>query len=156
MAELKARLRTDLTAAMKGRQTTVVATLRMALAAVTTEEVSGKVAKELSDDDVLKVIAREVKKRNEAAEAFAGAGRKEQAEAELAEAEVLKGYLPAQLDDAELSDLVAQAVAEVEAQAGEKPGPKQMGQVMKLANAKIAGRADGGRVAAVVKAKLLV
>jgi uncharacterized protein YqeY len=93
MAELKEKLRTDLTAAMKGRQTTVVATLRMALAAVTTEEVAGKVARELSDDEVLKVLSREVKKRNEAAEAFAGAGRKEQADAELAEAEVLKSYL---------------------------------------------------------------
>jgi uncharacterized protein YqeY len=155
MAELKEKLRTDLTAAMKGRQPTVVATLRMALAAVTTEEVAGKVARELSDDEVLKVLSREVKKRNEAAEAFAGAGRKEQADAELAEAEVLKTYLPAQLSDDELVDIVAQAVAEVAAQSGEQPGPKQMGQVMKAANAKVAGRADGGRVAAVVKAKLL-
>ena len=155
MAELKEKLRTDLTAAMKGRQTTVVATLRMALAAVTTEEVAGKVARELSDDEVLKVLSREVKKRNEAAEAFAGVGRKEQADAELAEAEVLKTYLPAQLSDDELADLVAQAIAEVAAQAGEQPGQKQMGQVMKAANAKVAGRAEGGRVAAVVKAKLL-
>jgi uncharacterized protein YqeY len=155
MAELKAKLRTDLTAAMKGRQTTVVATLRMALAAVTTEEVAGKVARELSDEEVLKVLTREVKKRNEAAEAFAGAGRKEQADAEMAEAEVLKSYLPAQLSDDELADLVTQAIAEVAAQAGEQPGQKQMGQVMKAANAKVAGRAEGGRVAAIVKAKLL-
>ena len=155
MAELKAKLRTDLTAAMKGRQTTVVATLRMALAAVTTEEVAGKVARELSDEEVLKVLTREVKKRNEAAEAFAGAGRKEQADAEMAEAEVLKSYLPAQLSDDELADIVAQAVADVAEQAGEQPGQKQMGQVMKAANAKVAGRAEGGRVAAIVKAKLL-
>lgn len=155
MAELKAKLRTDLTAAMKGRQTTVVATLRMALAAVTTEEVAGKVARELSDEEVLKVLTREVKKRNEAAEAFAGAGRKEQADAEMAEAEVLKSYLPAQLSDDELADLVTQAIAEVAAQSGEQPGQKQMGQVMKAANAKVAGRAEGGRVAAIVKAKLL-
>jgi uncharacterized protein YqeY len=155
MAELKEKLRTDLTAAMKGRQTTVVATLRMALAAVTTEEVAGKVARELSDDEVLKVLSREVKKRNEAAEAFAGAGRKEQADAELAEAEVLKSYLPAQLADDELADIVAQAIAEVAAASGEQPGQKQMGQVMKAANAKVAGRAEGGRVAAIVKAKLL-
>jgi uncharacterized protein len=154
MAELKEKLRSDLTAAMKGRQTTVVATLRMALAAVTTEEVAGKVARELSDEEVLKVLTREVKKRNEAAEAFAGAGRKEQADAELAEAEVLKSYLPAQLSDEELADVVAQALAELAKQTGEQPGQKQMGQVMKLANAKIAGRAEGGRVAAAVKAKL--
>ncbi|MFC0429527.1 GatB/YqeY domain-containing protein [Kutzneria buriramensis] len=155
MAELKAKLRTDLTAAMKARETTVVGTLRMALAAVTNEEVAGKVARELSDDEVLKVLTREVKKRNEAAEAFAGAGRKEQADAELAEAEVLKSYLPAQLSDEELAEIVAQAVAEVAAQSGEQPGQKQMGQVMKAANAKVAGRAEGGRVAAAVKAKLL-
>lgn len=155
MAELKAKLRTDLTAAMKARETTVVGTLRMALAAVTNEEVAGKVARELSDDEVLKVLTREVKKRNEAAEAFAGAGRKEQADAELAEAEVLKSYLPAQLSDEELADIVAQAVADVAAQSGEQPGQKQMGQVMKAANAKVAGRAEGGRVAAAVKAKLL-
>jgi len=155
MAELKEKLRSDLTAAMKGRQTTVVATLRMALAAVTTEEVAGKVARELSNEEVLKVLSREVKKRNEAAEAFAGAGRAEQADAELAEAEVLKAYLPAQLSDAELADLVTQAIAEVAGQSGEQPGQKQMGQVMKAANAKVAGRAEGGRVAAVVKAKLL-
>ena len=155
MAELKEKLRSDLTAAMKGRQTTVVATLRMALAAVTTEEVAGKVARELSDEEVLKVLTREVKKRNEAAEAFAGAGRKEQADAELAEAEVLKSYLPAQLSDDELADVVGHAIAQVADQLGEQPGQKQMGQVMKLANAKVAGRAEGGRVAAVVKAKLL-
>ena len=155
MAELKEKLRSDLTAAMKGRQTTVVATLRMALAAVTHEEVAGKVARDLSDDEVLKVLSREVKKRNEAAEAFAGAGRAEQADAELAEAEVLKSYLPAQLSDDELADIVTQAIADVAAQAGEQPGQKQMGQVMKAANAKVAGRADGGRVAAIVKAKLL-
>ncbi|MEV6607213.1 GatB/YqeY domain-containing protein [Kutzneria sp. NPDC051319] len=155
MAELKEKLRSDLTAAMKGRQTTVVATLRMALAAVTVEEVAGKTARELSNDEVLKVLSREVKKRNEAAEAFAGAGRREQADAELAEAEVLKSYLPAQLSDEELTDLVTQAIDEVAAQAGEQPGQKQMGQVMKAANAKVAGRAEGGRVAAIVKAKLL-
>jgi len=155
MAELKEKLRSDLTAAMKGRQTTVVATLRMALAAVTTEEVAGKVARDLSNEEVLKVLSREVKKRNEAAEAFAGAGRAEQADAELAEAEVLKAYLPAQLSDDELADLVARAIAEVTSQSGEQPGQKQMGQVMKAANAKVAGRAEGGRVAAIVKAKLL-
>ncbi|MBV8933297.1 MAG: GatB/YqeY domain-containing protein [Kutzneria sp.] len=154
MAELKARLRADLTTAMKNREATRMATLRMTLAAVTTEEVAGKVARELSDDDVLKVIIREVKKRHEAAEAFTGAGRGAQAEAELAEAEVLKAYLPAQLSDAELTGLVADAVAEVEAGTGDKPGLKQMGQVMKLVTAKAAGRAEGGRLAAAVRAAL--
>ncbi|RKT52092.1 GatB/YqeY domain-containing protein [Saccharothrix australiensis] len=154
MAELKARLQADLTTAIKNRETVRAGALRMALAAITTEEVSGKSARELSDDEVLKVITREVKKRREAAEAFAGAGRAEQAELERSESAVLEGYLPAQLDDAELAALVDAAVAEVAAQLGEQPGQRQMGQVMKAVNAKVAGRAEGGRVAAAVKAKL--
>lgn len=154
MAELKDKLRADLSAAMKQRDTLVTGTLRMALAAVGTEEVSGKQARELTDEEVLRVLTKEVKKRDESAEAFAGAGRKEQAAAERAEAEVLRRYLPAQLGDDELADLVRQAVSEVAEALGEQPGPKQMGQVMKAANAKIAGRAEGGRVASVVKATL--
>lgn len=154
VSELKDRLRADLTAAMKSRDATKLATLRMAVAAVQTEEVAGKTARELSDDEVRKVLTREVRKRKEAAEAFTGAGRPERAAAELAEAEVLSGYLPAQLDDGELSELVCQAIAEVTTSLGERPGPRQMGQVMKAANAKIAGRAEGGRVAALVKASL--
>jgi uncharacterized protein YqeY len=154
MAELKNRLQADLTAAMKGREKTRTASLRMALAAITTEEVAGDSARELTDEEVLKVLARELKKRKEAAEAFGNAGRAESAQAELDEAEVLAAYLPKQLDDAELADLVDGAVAEVTEQLGSAPGPKQMGQVMKAANTKVAGRADGGRVAAAVKAKL--
>ena len=154
MTELKARLRADLTTAMKNRDNTTVATLRMALAAISTEEVSGDAAHELSDEQVQKVLAREMRKRKEAAEAFAGAGRPEQAASERAEADVLAGYLPQQLEDAELNDLVAQALAEVTEQLGEKPGMRQMGQVMKAANAKIAGRAEGARVAAAVKAAI--
>ncbi|MGO1055634.1 GatB/YqeY domain-containing protein [Crossiella sp. CA198] len=155
MAELKAKLQADLAAAMKQKETVTVASLRMALAAISTEEVAGKTAKELTDDEVRRVLARELKKRKEAAEAFGGAGRAEQAAAELAEGEVLSAYLPAQLSDEELAGLVSQAVTELTAQLGEKPGPKQLGQVMKAANAKVAGRADGGRVAALVKATLL-
>ncbi|WP_433267426.1 GatB/YqeY domain-containing protein [Actinosynnema sp. CS-041913] len=154
MAELKARLQADLTAAIKNRETVRAGALRMTLAAITTEEVSGKTARELADDEVLKVITREVKKRREASEAFAGAGRAEQAELEQAESKVLEAYLPKQLDDAELGALVDAAVAEVAGQLGEQPGQRQMGQVMKLVNAKVAGRAEGGRVAAAVKAKL--
>ena len=155
MAELKARLQADLTAAIKSRETVRAGALRMTLAALTTEEVSGKSARELSDDEVLKVITREVKKRKEAAEAFAGAGRTEQAELEQAESKVLEAYLPAQLDDAELATLVDAAIAQVAEQLGEKPGQRQMGQVMKVVNSQVAGRADGGRVAAAVKAKLV-
>ena len=154
MAELKARLQADLTTAIKARESTRMAALRMALAALTTEEVAGDVARELSDDEVQKVLTREVKKRKEAAEAFAGGGRAERAQAELDESEVLTGYLPEQLTDDELETIVAGAVAEVTTQLGEAPGQRQMGQVMKAANAKIAGRAEGGRVAASVRAKL--
>ena len=154
MADLKARLRTDLAAAIKSRETTRRAALRMALASITTEEVAGDTARELSDAEVEKVLTREVKKRREAAEAFAGAGRAEQAQAERDEAAILTDYLPKQLSDDELSALVAAVVSEVTEQLGEAPGQRQMGQVMKAANAKVAGRAEGGRVAAAVKARL--
>jgi uncharacterized protein len=146
---LKAQLRTDLTTAMKARDELRSATLRMTLAAITTEEVAGKVARELSDDEVLKVIGRELKKRKEAAEAFAGAGRAEQAAREEAEGGVLTAYLPAQLSDDELQVLVDAAVAETGAE-----GPRGMGAVMKVLTPRVAGRADGSRVAAAVKAKL--
>ena len=146
---LKAQLRTDLTTAMKARDELRSATIRMTLAAITNEEVAGKVARELSDDEVLKVIGREVKKRKEAAEAFAGAGRAEQAAREEAEGEVLTAYLPAQLSDEELQVLVDAAVAETGAE-----GPRGMGAVMKVLTPRVVGRADGSRVAAAVKAKL--
>jgi uncharacterized protein len=146
---LKAQLRTDLTSAMKARDELRSATIRMALSAITTEEVAGKVARELSDDEVLKILGREVKKRKEAAEAFAGAGRAEQAAREVAEGEVLTAYLPAQLSDEELQGLVDAAVAETGAE-----GPRAMGAVMKVLTPRVAGRADGSRISAAVKAKL--
>lgn len=155
VAELKARLRADLTAAMKARQTVTVGTLRMALAAITNEEVAGSSARELTDAEVVQVLAREVRKRKEAAEAFAGAGRVEQAEAEHAEGELLATYLPEQLNDAELDELVSEAVAEVTEQLGEQPGQRQMGQVMRAARARVGDRAEGGRIAAAVKARLV-
>ncbi|MGP4115225.1 GatB/YqeY domain-containing protein [Streptomyces sp. 4N509B] len=152
MTTLKDRLQQDLTAAIKGRDELRSATLRMTLAAITTEEVAGKAARELSDDEVTKVITREAKKRREAAEAFAKGGRAEQAERERAEGEVLAEYLPTQLSDEELDGLVAEAVAEARAQGAE--GPRAMGAVMKLVGPKVAGRAEGGRVAAAVKKAL--
>jgi hypothetical protein len=149
MTALKETLRTDLTAAMKGRDELVTATLRMALTAVGNEEVAGKQARTLSDAEVVQVLTREAKKRREAAEAFENGGRPEQAAREKAEGEVLARYLPAQLTDEELTALVAEAVAETGAE-----GPKGMGLVMKALNPKIAGRAEGGRVAAAVKSAL--
>lgn len=151
MAELKQRLRSDLTTAIKAKDEPVMATLRMALAAISTEEVAGKSARELSDDEVLRVLTREAKKRREAAEAFAAAGRTELAEREQLEGEVLARYLPTQLGDPELAAIAREAVDEAAAQLGERPGQRQMGQVMKLATAKVAGRADGSRVAAAVR-----
>lgn len=149
MTMLKEKLKADLSVAMKARDEVRTRTLRMALTALTNEEVSGKQARELSDDEVVKVLQREAKKRREAAEAFDGAGRTEQAEAERAEGVVLDEYLPAQLSDEELTALVADAIAETGA-----TGPKSMGQVMKAVTPKVAGRADGRRVSGEVKRQL--
>jgi uncharacterized protein len=149
MTMLKEKLRTDLSVAMKARDEVRTRTLRMALTAVTNEEVSGKQARVLSDDEVVKVLQREAKKRREAAEAFSDAGRTEQAEAELAEGVVLDEYLPKQLDDEELTRIVAEAIAETGAE-----GPRAMGQVMKVVTPKVAGRADGRRVSGEAKRQL--
>ncbi|GAA5076468.1 GatB/YqeY domain-containing protein [Thermocatellispora tengchongensis] len=149
MSALKDKLKADLSASMKSRDEVRTRTIRMALAAISTEEVSGKAARELSDDEVIKVLTKEAKKRREAAEAFAGAGRAEQAQAELDEQAVLEEYLPAQLSDEELAALVDEAIAESGAE-----GPRAMGQVMKVLNPKVAGRAEGGRVAQAVRARL--
>ena len=154
MSTLKAQLRSDLTAAMKARDELVKATLRMTLTAIGNAEVAGTEARELDDAEVLKVIAKEAKKRAESAEAFTAAGRDELAAQERAEGEVLARYLPTQLTDDELAAIARTAVEETAADLGEQPGPRQMGQVMKRANAAAAGRADGGRVAAAVKALL--
>jgi uncharacterized protein len=152
MAALKDQLRSDLTQAMRDRDELRTATLRMALTSVTTEEVSGAEARELSDDEVLKVLGREAKKRREAAEAFDDAGRTELADRERAEGQVLDGYLPTQLGDDELAALVAAAVATVRASG--QDGPRAMGAVMKVLQPQVNGRADGGRVAAAVRAEL--
>ena len=149
MPELKARLHADLNTAMKARDELTTATLRMALTAITNEEVAGKTARELGDDEVLKVLGREAKKRREAAEAYDAAARPELAERERAEEGVLDGYLPAQLGDDELAELVRAAVAESGASA-----PNQMGAVMKVVQPRVAGRADGRRVSDEVRRQL--
>lgn len=146
---LKDTLRTDLTAAMKARDTTRSATLRMALTSVTNAEVAGDTAVQLDDDAVLKVLAKEAKKRKEAATAYRDANRPELAEKEEAELAVLEAYLPQQLGDDEVEALVRQAVAETGA-----TGMAQMGQVMKTVQPLVAGRADGAKVAAAVRAVL--
>lgn len=149
MSSLKDQLNSDLTAAMKSRDELVTATLRMALTAVRNEEVSGKSARVLSDQEVLAVLAREAKKRREAAEAFAAGGRTELADRERAENSVLEKYLPAQLNDEDLADLVKSALAEAGV-----TDVKQLGRAMKAVQAQVAGRAEGGRVAAEVRRQL--
>ena len=149
MGTLKDRLNEDLRTAMKGRDELTTSTLRLALAAVRTAEVSGTQARELSDDEVLAVLTKEAKKRREAATAFAEAGRAEQAAKESAEGQILDRYLPAQLSDEEIAELVAGALA-----AGGFRGRGQMGPAMKAAQAAVAGRAEGGRVAAEVRKQL--
>lgn len=149
MADLKQQLRADLTASMKDRDELRTRTLRMALAEIAKEEVAGRAPRELSDADVRRVLAREAKRRREAADAFGAAGRADQAAAEIAEGEVLAGYLPAQITDEELTSLVAEAI-----DGSGAAGPGAMGQVMKVVTPKVAGRADGARVAAEVRRQL--
>jgi len=146
MSTLKEQLRTDLTSSIKARDELRSSTLRMVLTAVTNEEVAGTEHRELTDDDVLKVLTKEAKKRREAATAYVGAGRPELAAKEDAELAVLEAYLPTQLGDDELEAIVREAVT-----ASGATGMPQMGLAMKAANAAVAGRAEGGRVAAIVR-----
>lgn len=154
MAELKDRLRADLTAAMKSQDKLRTATLRMLLAAIQKEEVAGKESRELSDADVIAVLAKESRKRGEAAEIYTQNGRGDLASNEHAEARVIDEYLPTPLTDAEIADVADTAIAQVAEQIGERPGMRQMGQVMKAATAIAAGKADGARLSAAVKARL--
>src|SRR5579864_1758258 len=134
---------------MRARDQVRMRTLRIALTSITNEEVAGASARDLSDEEIVKVLTREARKRREAAEAFGAAGRDEQAAAERAEGEVLAHYLPAQLSDDELGALVSSVIAETGA-----VGPRGIGQVMKTLTPRVAGRADGARVAAEVRRRL--
>jgi len=149
MGTLKDRLNDDLRTAMKSRDELTTSTLRMTLAAVRNAEVAGKQARELSDDEVLGVLTKESKKRREASTAFADAGRAEQAARETAEGAVIDQYLPQQLSEEELTALVTAALGE-----GGFTAKSQMGPAMKAAQAAVAGRAEGGRVAAEVRRQL--
>ncbi|GAM49287.1 glutamyl-tRNA amidotransferase [Nocardia seriolae] len=154
MSELKTKLRSDMTTAMKSKDTLRLGTLRMLLSAIQNAEVAGPQARELSDPEVVAVLQKEAKKRNEAAVVYEQAGRGELAANERAEEQVIDEYLPTQLTDAEGADIADTAIAEIAEQIGERPGMKQMGQVMKAATALAAGRADGSRISAAVKARL--
>ena len=151
VAALKERLRQDLNAAMKARDNVTTATIRMTLTAITQEEVAGAAARELSDDEVVRVITREGRKRREAAEAYDSAGRTDLAERERAEGQVLQRYLPAQLGDAELAELVRAGIAEAGATSA-----RDMGAVMRIVQPRVAGRADGKRVSDEVRRQLAV
>jgi len=154
MAELKDRLRADLTTAMKARDKLRTGTLRMLIAAIQSEEVSGSTPRELTDADVLKVLARESRKRGEAAQIFITNGRGELAANERAEASVIDDYLPTQLNDDEVANVVNTAIAQVAEEIGERPHVKHMGLVMKAATAIADGKADGSRLSAAVKDRL--
>jgi uncharacterized protein YqeY len=154
MAELKDRLRADLTTAMKAQDKLRTATLRMVIAAIQAEEVSGKQSRELSDDEVLTVLAREARKRGEAAEIYVTNGRGELAATERAEASVIDEYLPTQLNDDEVANVVNTAIAQVAEELGERPHQKNMGLVMKAAQAIAEGKVDRPRLAAAIKDRL--
>ncbi|MDO5031847.1 GatB/YqeY domain-containing protein [Corynebacterium sp.] len=153
MSELKDSIRADLKTAMKAKEKERTSAIRSLLAAIQAEETSGS-RHELTDEDVLKVIAREIKKRRESAEVYAENGRPELAEAELVDVPFFEAYQPTQLEDDELEALVAESVAQVKEETGAEVTIKQMGAVMKVANAKAAGRADGKRLSTAVKAAL--
>lgn len=150
MADVLDRLRADLTTAMKARQTLQVRVIRAALTAIQTEQVATAEARELSRDEEQAVLTREVRKRKESAELYQQGGRPELAEAELAEVQVLEAYLPAALSEAEIDQIVAEAVAA----AGPQASLRQMGQIMKTITARTQGRADGSVIVAKVKAML--
>ena len=151
MSALKERLRADLTTAIKSRDETRSSTLRMVLTAITNAEVAGKEHRELTDDDIIVVLSTESKKRREAATAFADGGRAELAEKERAEAAVIADYLPQQLSEDEIAEIVTAAVAQLGV-AGE--GMRAMGKVMGVVQPQVRGRADGGAVAAEVRRQL--
>jgi uncharacterized protein YqeY len=146
---LKEKLQSDLTDAIRSKDGVKSGTIRMLLAAITNEEVAGKSAKVLSDAEVITVLSREAKKRREAVEAYTNAKRNDLANKEKEEAAVIAYYLPEQLSEADIKKLIADAIAETNAS-----GPAGMGQVMKVLQPKIAGKADGGFVSSLVKAAL--
>ena len=146
---LKEKLQNDLTSSMRARDEVRSSTIRMILTSIKNEEVAGKEARDLSDAEIITVLSREAKKRREAAEAFHQAGAKVRADQERAEGEIIAEYLPAQLSESEIKELIAAAMAETGANS-----PAQMGLVMKSLQPKTAGKADGGMVSLLVKAAL--
>lgn len=151
---LEKQIHDDMVAAMRAKDKTLTTTLRMAIAALKKEKVAGDVARELTEEEEVAVLQREVRARKDSAQAYIDGGRPELAEAETAEAEVLSKYLPAMLTDEELDQIIADEVQAAADASGEKPTMKQMGQIMKAVNAKVSGRAEGATVASKVKQAL--
>jgi uncharacterized protein YqeY len=151
VSDLKDRLRTDLTSAIKARDSLRSSTLRMLLSAITNAEVAGKKQRELTDEDVVGVLSTEAKKRREAATAFEGAGRAESAAKERSEADVIVEYLPVQLSDDEINELVATTISTLGVA---EEGMGAMGKVMGALQPQVKGRADGAAVAAEVRRQL--
>ena len=147
---LKEKLQSDLTDAIRSQDGVKSGTIRMLLAAITNEEVAGKSAKVLTDAEVITVLSREAKKRREAVEAYANAKRDDLANKEKEEAVVIALYLPEQLSEADIKKLIVDAITETNA-----TGPAGMGLVMKVLQPKIAGKADGGVVSAMVRTLLV-
>jgi len=146
---LKEKLQNDLTSSMRARDEIRSSTIRMILTSIKNEEVAGKEARDLSNAEIITVLSREAKKRREAAEAFDQAGAKDRADQERAEGGIIAEYLPAQLSESEIKELIAAAIAETGANS-----PVQMGLVMKSLQPKTAGKADGGLISSLVKAAL--
>lgn len=142
-------LRTDLTAALRAGDTLTVGTLRMVLTAVQEAEVAGTARRTLTDDETLRVLAKEAKKRRESSQVYRDAGRPGTADTEAAEAGVIEAYLPQQLGADELDALVADVLAE-----GGFTARAQMGAAMRAVGERVAGRADGGTVSALVRSRL--
>ena len=137
----------DTKEAMKSRDKGRVTALRMISAALKNAEIEK--GQPLNDDEEMAVLRRQVKQREESAEAYRNAGREEQAEAEAQEAEMVRVYLPKPLSDEELEALVDRAIAETGA-----TSMREMGAVMGRANAMAAGRADGRKLSGVVRGRL--
>lgn len=150
MAELKDRLRADMTAAMKAKEKETTKVIRAVLSAIQTEEVAGEQAHELTADQELAIVTKQVRQRRDSAAEYASGGRQDLADNELAEADLLQKYLPEPLTEAELTELVDAQVAA----AGPDASMKQMGQIVRAVNEQARGRADGAAVAAAVKKRL--
>ncbi|WP_077489449.1 GatB/YqeY domain-containing protein [Sinomonas mesophila] len=153
MSTLKERLHADLVTHMKSGDKTALGTIRNVLGEIETREKSGKTPVALDDAQVTALLQKEATKRRETATIYTGAGEAERAAAEIAEAEVIEGYLPRPLTRAEVEEIVDRVIAGLRAE-GQEPSVRQMGAVMKPVTAEVAGRFDGKAVSEIVRTRL--